>query len=69
MRDSFNPAAIPSRDSAFVVHLTEAAAATDDQIHGRVEHVRSGRAARFASVQELLRFMRQTLAAIDADGR
>lgn len=58
-----------TRDAAFVVHLTAAADGDDDQAQGRVEHVRSGRAARFDSVHELLRFMRQTLAALDAEDR
>ncbi|HYD49421.1 MAG TPA: hypothetical protein VEB21_13790 [Terriglobales bacterium] len=57
----------PSRDAAFVVHLTDGT--TDDQAHGRVEHVRSGRAAHFDSMHELLRFMQQTLSAIEANGR
>jgi hypothetical protein len=53
----------PTRDAAFVVHL-----ATDaGEVHGRVEHVTTGRASRFRSVAELLDFMRQTLVAIQAD--
>lgn len=69
MANTVDIGSTPSRDAAFVVHLTDAVGAAGDQAHGRVEHVRSGRAARFESLQELLRFMRQTLAAIDASGR
>lgn len=57
----------PSRDTAFVVHLTPAAGAPDGEAHGRVEHVTTGRVARFDSAAELVRFMRTTLAAIGAD--
>lgn len=60
---------MPSRDAAFVVHLAGGAGEATDQAHGRVEHVTTGRAARFDSVEELLRFMRQTLAAIEAEVR
>src|SRR5262245_52772159 len=57
----------PSRDAAFVVHLADTGDATGDQAHGRVEHVRSGRVATFDSMHALLRFMRETLAAVDAE--
>lgn len=50
-----------SADAAFVVHLTEAAAAAHDDVCGRIEHITSGRALRFTSVAELLGFMRQTV--------
>jgi len=59
----------PSRDVAFVVHLTCATGEPADQAHGRVEHVTTGRAGRFDSADELLRFMRQTLAAIEGEAR
>lgn len=55
---------VSARNMAFVVHLTPAA----DTSAGRVEHVASGRTARFESAEELLRFMRETLAAITNDG-
>jgi hypothetical protein len=55
---------VPARNTAFVVHLTVAA----DASAGRVEHVATGRTARFESAEELLRFMRDTLAAIANDG-
>ena len=57
----------PSRDAAFVVHLANVADDHGKQACGRVEHVRTGRTARFESVEELLRFMRQTLAALNPD--
>ncbi|HXC52493.1 MAG TPA: hypothetical protein VN634_16550 [Candidatus Limnocylindrales bacterium] len=43
-------------EQAFVVHLLETEA-----VHGRVEHVSSGRATRFGSAAELIDFMRGTL--------
>jgi hypothetical protein len=57
-----------SRDAAFVIHLTDVGAEPGDQAHGRVEHVTTGRATRFDSVDELMLFMRQTLAAVDGGG-
>lgn len=56
----------PSRDVAFVVHLISSSGETAGQAHGRVEHVTTGLAARFESTEELLRFMRQTIAALAA---
>ena len=49
-----------SAATAFVVHLGETAA-NARCIFGRVEHVASGSSTSFASVAELLRFMRRTL--------
>jgi len=60
---------LPARDAAFVVHLATDPDARADQARGRVEHVSTGRAARFESADELVRFMRETLAAFAADGR
>jgi hypothetical protein len=59
----------PSRDEAFVVHLTRAADESEGEAHGRIEHVTSGRFARFDSADELLRFMRRVLAERDDEGR
>lgn len=56
---------VPSRDAAFVVHLTRAAG----ESAGRVEHVTTGRVAAFESADELLRFMRQTLATLEIERR
>ena len=50
-----------SPQSAFVVHLATDAEAPD-LLFGRVEHVTSGAAQRFASSAELVAFMRRTLA-------
>lgn len=47
--------------SAFVVHLARGQGTPDPAASGRVEHVLSGRASRFSSMEELLAFMRQTL--------
>ena len=57
----------PTRDLAFVVHLT--GGVESDQAHGRVEHVTTGRTARFDSVDELLQFMRQTVASVVGERR
>ena len=59
----------PSRDEAFVVHLTRAEGATGEEAHGRIEHVTTGRVARFDSADELLRFMRKVLAGLDGEER
>ena len=67
MANTFSIGGAPSRDAAFVVHLTHVGDATGDQARGRVEHVRSGRVANFDSMRALLRFMRETLAAVDAE--
>jgi hypothetical protein len=68
-RSGSGSAAAPalSRDAAFVVHLATVAGEPSDQAHGRVEHVRSGRSARFDSLEDLLRFMRQTLSVIHSE--
>lgn len=48
--------------TAFVVHLAADQADAPDRLVGRVEHVKSGVAARFANADELVAFMRLTLA-------
>ena len=54
-------AALPP-DRAFVVEFSTArAAAPDDDLSGRVEHVISGRAKRFESAGELLEFVRAVM--------
>jgi hypothetical protein len=67
MADTFSAGGMPSRDAAFVVHLTHVDGAAGDQARGRVEHVRSGRTASFDSMPSLLRFMRETLAALEVE--
>jgi hypothetical protein len=54
------PALLPER--AFVVEFSsDGATARDDDLSGRVEHVVSGQAARFASAGELLEFVQGVL--------
>ncbi len=62
-------ASLPTRARAFVVHLAPAGAGPEGSANGRVEHVATGRAARFGSGDDLLRFMRDTLAAVRDAGR
>lgn len=49
--------------AAFVIQLATGFDPANGAVVGRVEHVLSGRAARFGSVPELLDFMQGTLAA------
>jgi hypothetical protein len=46
---------------AFVVQLREGTALTPQGVQGRVEHIVSGQATRFASLAELWAFMQQVL--------
>ena len=48
---------------AFVVQLREGTALTPEGLHGRVEHIVSGQAALFTSLEELGAFMARALAA------
>lgn len=50
---------------AFVVQLTENTDAAHGQWAGRLEHVTSGQATRFQSLDELLAFVSQVLAALE----
>ena len=50
---------------AFVVQLHATAAVAQGQLAGRVEHVLSGQATHFHTLEELLAFMAQVLAALD----
>jgi hypothetical protein len=47
---------------AFVVHVRAGTAVAQGQVAGRVEHVVSGQATHFDSLQELLAFIAQVLA-------
>jgi hypothetical protein len=47
---------------AFVVQLRQGPALTPEGLHGRVEHVVSGRAALFTGMEELRTFMAEVLA-------
>jgi hypothetical protein len=50
-----------SPDRAFVVEFGDAKVARADHLSGRVEHVISGQATRFASAGELLEFVHGVL--------
>jgi hypothetical protein len=50
---------------AFVVQVHAAAAVAQGQLAGRVEHVLSGQAAHFHTLQELLAFIVRVLTALD----
>jgi hypothetical protein len=45
-----------------VVQVRQGSGLTPDTLHGRIEHLVSGQATLFASVEELLSFMQQVLA-------
>jgi len=47
---------------AFVVQLREGTALTPEGLHGRLEHVVSGRATLFTGLEELRAFMAEVLA-------
>jgi hypothetical protein len=46
---------------AFVVQLREGTALTPEALHGRVEHIVSGQATHFSSLEDLLVFMVRVL--------
>ena len=50
---------------AFVVQLYATAAVAQGQLVGRVEHVLSGQATHFHTLEELMAFMTQILAVLD----
>jgi hypothetical protein len=51
---------------AFVVQFREGTNLEHGRVDGRVEHVVSGQATRFTSVEELVAFMAQVLATVRA---
>ncbi len=60
------PASFPAPLSpqwAFVVQLREGTALTPDALQGRAEHIVSGQATLFVSLEELMAFMEQVLTA------
>jgi hypothetical protein len=63
MTTTHPPEALLSPHWAFVVQLREGTALTSDALHGRVEHIVSGQAALFTSLEELRAFMAQVLTA------
>jgi hypothetical protein len=54
---------------AFVVHFRTSTDITQGQIAGRVEHVVSGQATHFASLEELLAFIARVLTTVRAPPR
>ena len=50
---------------AFVVQLHATAVVAQGQLSGRVEHVLSGQAAHFQTLDELMAFMARVLAALE----
>jgi len=54
---------------AFVVHFRTSTDIAQGQIAGRVEHVVSGQATHFASLEELLAFMARVLTTVRAPPR
>ena len=46
---------------AFVVQVRQGTALTPEALHGRVEHIVSGQATRFTSLEELWAFLVQVL--------
>jgi hypothetical protein len=52
-------------DGAFVVQFETGSDLDAGSVGGRVEHVQSGRAAQFASLDELLRFVGTTLTQVE----
>jgi hypothetical protein len=53
---------------AFVVQLHATAVVAQGQLTGRVEHVQSGQAAHFNTLDELLAFMARVLGALEGTG-
>ena len=51
-----------ARHGAFVVHLREGTPVTASALYGRVEHVTSGAATSFSSLEEVRAFMERVLA-------
>lgn len=54
---------------AFVVYFRTNSAVTQGRVAGRVEHIASGQATHFASLEELLAFIDQVLANVRAPPR
>jgi hypothetical protein len=67
MTAPLRPHAPLSPSGAFVVQLREGTALTREGLHGRVEHIVSGQATLFTSLEELGAFMARVLAAQEGD--
>jgi hypothetical protein len=52
---------------AFVVQIHADVVVAQGQVWGRVEHLVSGQATRFQSMEELVRFMKQVLSEAEED--
>ena len=54
---------------SFVVQFSSDTAPAVHRVHGRIEHIHSGRSRRFGSLEELIAFVEEVLAAhaIDDD--
>ena len=65
MKDPMTPFSIAdaplSPHWAFVVQLREGTLLTPDAVHGRVEHIVSGQATLFSSLEEVRVFMERVL--------
>ena len=61
--------ALLSVHCTFVVHFRMSTDIAQGRIEGRVEHVVSGRATHFASLEELLAFIAKVLTAVHAQSR
>jgi hypothetical protein len=59
------PESPPSVHRSFVVQFRQEPGASRRRFSGRVEHVTSGRATRFASAKELLAFLERVLGDIE----
>jgi hypothetical protein len=55
-------------DQAFVVRCRVGSATNSESIDGRIEHVSSGRALRFAAWSDMLEFMRRELGETEPTG-
>ena len=67
-QDAEGPAPL-SVHRAFVVHFRMSTDIAQGRIEGRVEHVVSGRATHFASLEELLAFIARVLTTVHAPPR
>lgn len=50
-----------------MIHVVESATTPPDTVNGRIEHIASGRATRFASIAELVAFVREALSGEDGN--
>ena len=67
MRHSIGAVTADPRQRAFVLQLNAGVVPGDGGLTGRIEHVASGQAIRFASTAELMAFLTEILAGRRAD--